>query len=86
MLYVWEVVSGALRGESPIACQGLLPFMGDPPTHCFHENTPVQYIKEAVTSELQTENRDNQTLSVSFSFPLSFMHRDRNTPHHYTPK
>ena len=36
--------------------------------HCFHENTPVQYIKEAVTSEPQTESEDNQTRAVSISF------------------
>lgn len=40
--------------------------------HCFHENTPVQYIKEAVTSEPQTESEDNQTRAVSISFSFFF--------------
>lgn len=70
-----------LRGESPIACQGLLPFIGDPPMHCFCENTSVQYSKEAVTSELQTESEDNQTLPISFSFPpLFYTQRQKHTP------
>lgn len=56
--------------------------------HCFHENTPVQYIKEAVTSEPQTESEDNQTraVSISFSFsffsppPLFYARRQKHTP------
>lgn len=54
--------------------------MGDPPILCFHENTPVQYIKEAVTLKRQTESEDNQTISISFFFPLFFdAHRQTET-------
>lgn len=65
-VYVWEVASRALRGESPVACQDLLPLMGRG-----WGDTPVQYIKEAVTLMLQTESEENQTISISFSFPPS---------------
>lgn len=71
-MYVSEVVSGALRGESP----ALLPFMGDAPTHCFQENTPVQYIKES-----DRKGGQLNTPHLFPSFPSSFYaRRHKNTP------
>lgn len=74
-VYVWKAVSRALRGESPIVWL-LLAFMGDAPTHRFHENTSVQYIKKA-----DRQSEDNQTFSFFFLFlPSLYSDGQKDTP------